>query len=143
MTPCANEKMPRTRSPRLGNWRSRRPLKAHLSGKADDGIVAEFVLGDEQGKPPAHPRDRGFPPTQPRCPVGGGAWSNASAKEFAKSAKAFEHKLIRFKFCEKKTKAACRAFIALLDVLGGPALGTAKCSGERCREVGDEKGHAP
>jgi exodeoxyribonuclease-5 len=103
-------------------------LRAHLTGEEKDDVVAALVLGGEQPGLTLLRQIADFRRSNRDARPVPSAWSPAVAGGFATAARKFEQELNGLGLCEQKTGDACRAFIALVDVLGGAALRQAKPS---------------
>jgi len=110
-------------------------LKECLSGEANDGIVAELVLGNEGGalKIVAEVaqflrRNRDARPVE-------AVWPHEAIKRFVAAAKQFEMGIGRLDFREPQTEASCQAFMDLVKVLDGRTLGTANPSNRELVEA--------
>jgi ATP-dependent exoDNAse (exonuclease V) beta subunit len=104
-------------------------LKEHLSGERHDDIIAELVIADEASGLALIRSIADFLRRNRDARPADHAWSSDTGKQFAAAVKAFEKEIKRFRFCEDKTFAACRAFLEMVRILDGPIIGAKRPDG--------------
>ncbi|MEH2539161.1 UvrD-helicase domain-containing protein [Bradyrhizobium sp. AZCC 1699] len=97
-------------------------VKAHLSGERNDDIIAEIVLADESRGLRLIRSIADFLRKNRDARLPNHAWSGSLAKTLSAAAAAFEREIAQLEFQEEQTSQACKAFIEMVEALGGPDL---------------------
>jgi exodeoxyribonuclease-5 len=101
-------------------------LKQKLSGDDHDGIVAELILGNERSGLQLVSEVAQFLRRNRDAKATTAIWSHEAVKTFSAAARQFETDLGGVGYREEQTQGACKAFLELIEALGGPALESSK-----------------
>jgi exodeoxyribonuclease-5 len=97
-------------------------LKEHLSGEAEDGVVAELVLADEAAGIKLVREVADFLKSNRDAQPADGRWKASLVRDFSNAVKAFGKQLGRYGFQEEDTAARHDAFTSLTKMLASPEL---------------------